>query len=340
MAAELDVFAVTEADIPEVSQFLRGIFNLDEHWAPFRPDVLRWKALDPHSLWQGSRGYIVRSGNKIVAHGCAMPSRFLFSGGQSNMAAIVDWTADKAYPGTGVIIFRHIGDFTDGLIAVGGSEDSQKVLPRLGFERRQDFLNYTRVEKPFGAWMGGKDLTVRGMARFGRDVVRLLKPVSGNAKGWSARKVPHFDESIAPVLPKPDDSIGIVCYRDAGLLNYFLRCPAARMEGYLLLKAGTLKGYCVLAYMGDECRIADLWISCAHQDDWTAAYLVVGQIAAASGAAKVVSGFSARMLPPAIGNAGEFLSGRQPLFVKDPEQRLPAGLDLALGMLDTDAFYL
>jgi hypothetical protein len=341
MPLDLDLSAVTEAEVDEVSRFLRSIFGDAGDGVNFRPDVVRWKSLEPNSLWPGSRGYVVRSEGKIVAHGCAMPARFLLKDRQLTNSCIIDWTADKAFPGTGVMIFRHIGQLTDGLMAVGGSDDSQKVLPRLGFKRRQEFSNYARVQKPLAAFLSTSDISARGIARFGRDIVRRVKPAGSSANGWSLRTVDHFDATVEPVLPKPGVVSEIVCFRDAALLNYFLKCPAGRMEGLLFYNQGQLAGYGIVAYIRDECRLAEIWIDSPRENDWTAAFLLaMDHAAGASGVTRTVLGVSAKIPQLAAQAAGAYLCGRQPIYIKEPKSLLPETLDLSLGMLDTDAFYL
>ncbi len=76
MPGDLQINTITEGDVEEVSRFLRNTFQADEKWPPFQPDVVRWKSLTPHPLWQGSRGYVIRREGQIVAHGCAMPTSF------------------------------------------------------------------------------------------------------------------------------------------------------------------------------------------------------------------------------------------------------------------------
>jgi hypothetical protein len=340
MATDLEFVSITENDLAGVAQFLRSIFGAADDWVPFRPDVIRWKSLQPHSLWEGSRGYVLRHQGKIVAHGCVMPARFLRENSVVTSACIIDWTADKSFAGSGVMIYQKIGRLTETLIGVGGSDDAQKVLPRLGFQPRQDFLTYTKVTKPAAAYVETKDTSARGLARFARDVTRSLKPVNASAKGWSIRLVKQFDESIAGVLPRPGAVSETVCYRDAGFLNYFLDCPAARMQGIVFENDGKLAGYAILAFVRGEGRISELWISSKSEKDWAAAYVLATEAAAAaSGVTRVVLGCSAQLAQRAALKAGAYLYGRQPIYVKDPKALLPE-LDVALGMLDTDAFYL
>jgi hypothetical protein len=335
MATDLEVSSTTESDVEDISSFLRATFQADANWLPFQPAMVRWKSVIPHPLWNGSRGYALRRRGEIVAHGCAVPTQFVYSGGAMLTACIVDWAASKTTPGTGVMIYQHIGKLTDGLIGVGGSDDAQKVLPRLGFKPRQTLETYSKVTKPLAAFSRAQEKTWKDAARFGRDVLRLATPVKGDASGWSAERIDRFDERA--VFPRPDVISATVCYRDPQILNYFLLCPVARMEAYLLRKAGKLIGYFLLAFLRGECRIAELWIDSPEADDWAAAYLVAAE---GRSVTRVSVACGTAVQQTAAQRAGFYLTSRQPVYVKDPRSLLPAQFDAALGLLDTDAFYL
>jgi hypothetical protein len=337
MPSDFQVSAVTEAEVEEVSRFLRNTFQADDDWVPFRPDVLRWKSLEPHPLWEGSRGYVLRQAGEIVAHGCAMPTRFLCSDGEALVACVIDWAASKTAPGAGVAIYQHIGKFTDGLIGVGGSDDAQRVLPRMGFKARQDLETYARVTRPVHRFLETRAKTWRDGARLARNVARGLRTASAQLAGWTAQRVERFDESLAGALPRPGLVSRTICYRNADLLNYFLMCPAARMEGYLLLREERVVGYFLLAFLRDKCRIPELWVASGEGSDWAAAYLLASTGREGS---QVSVGCGTEVLRQAARAAGFSVAIRQPVYVKDPKAKLPEQLDAAMGLLDTDGFYL
>ncbi len=176
----MQIAPICEADVEEVSGFLRATFGCDEQWTPFRPDVLSWKALTPHPFWEGSRGYAMRRQGEIVAYGSAVPTRFVWEGGDMLVACVIDWAASKAMPGGGVAIYNHIAKFTDGLIGVGGSYDAHRVVKRMGFQQRQEFEIRARVMKPMRRFLGTPGKNWRVVARLWRNVWRSLRPLDGN----------------------------------------------------------------------------------------------------------------------------------------------------------------
>ncbi len=341
MAKKLEFQCVTESEIEEVAAFLRQVFQVGPDWLPFRMDVLRWKAFPPHPFWEGNRNYVVRKEGKIVAHGCAMPSVICGPFGKLKTVCIIDWAASKAVPGAGAIVFQEIQNITESLFVVGGSTDAQKVLPRMGFAVRQEVHTFTRVLKPAQVWAAAPEKDWRSVARMGRDVWHRVKPVAANVKDWTAEPVQQFDNSIDSVLPCSESNEAAYCQRSAALLNYFLACPAVKMEGYLLRQSNALRGYCVLNRIGTSCRITDLHVQSGAEADWASAYAVAARLASADQKTiATVGGNSNPFLARPMASAGFRLTGRQPLYFKDPEHRFPEGLALAMGLMETDAFYL
>jgi hypothetical protein len=337
MAGDVLIGKATEADVEEVSRFLRTTFQVNENWTPFRPEVVLWKSLAPHPLWLGSRGYVMRRGGEIVAYGCAMPTRFLYAGGELLVVCVIDWAASKTAAGAGVAIYQHIGKFADGLIGVGGSDDAQRVLPRMGFKQRQELTTYARVTRPLLHFLDTRGGSWRDFARLGRNGLRRLRPVHVPTRGWTARRVERFDTSMEAAAPTPGLVSATVCYRNAGILNYFLLCPAARMQGYLLEREGRVAGYFVRALIRGECRIAELWVASALEADWAAALVLAGEV---PGASQISLACGTKAAQRAAELAGFYAIARQPVYVKDRAGKLPGTLDANIGMLDTDAFYL
>jgi hypothetical protein len=337
MPMKMQIAPVCEADLEEVSRFLRKAFGADENWVPFQAEVVRWKALTPHPLWQGARGYALRSEGAIVAYGCAVPTRLRQGSGETLVACVVDWAANKAVPGSGVAVYHHIAKLTDGLIGLGGSDHAQRVVQGMGFQVRQEFEVSARVTQPVRQFLKKPTKDWRDVARLGRNLWRGIDPRGAKAEGWEARRVERFDESVDPVLPLPGFVSSTVCYRDSGILNYLLGCPAARMQGYVVEHSGSIAGYFLLAFKQGECRIAELWVDSGKEQDWLATLMLAfegregSQVSVGSS-----TGFTRRI----AALAGFHAIARQSLYVKDPKGMLPQEMDAAISLSDTDAFFL
>jgi hypothetical protein len=325
---------VAESELREVAGFLREVFAVGEDYRMFQPDVLRWKCFAPHPFWEGSRGYILRHKGAIAAFGCIVPCRFLTTEGSVPGCDVIDWAASRAVPGAGALLYRHIQRLAGTMINIGGSDEARAVLPRMGFDLRQQRHTYSRVLRPWQHFASGpKDW--KAPLRMARDYRELAFPVRAAARALTTRRVESF--RAVEIFPDPAVTGQVVCARTPQLLDYFLACPAARMEGWVWEQAGRPVGYMLLSRVGRECRIADLWLHSAEVDLWAGAY------AAAAGAAlrdptttQVTAAASLSLQMGALGRAGYRRTSVEPVFVLD-SGGLPR--ELALSFAENDAFY-
>jgi hypothetical protein len=109
------------------------------------------------------------------------------------------------------------------------------------------------------------------------------------------------------------------------------------MEAYIIERADRVMGYCVLAFRHAECRIAELWVASEDERDWVSALAVT---VAGQPANQLVSGWGTEFGLRVAGRAGFHPIYRHPVYVKDTSGKVPAEMDAAISMLDTDAFFL
>jgi hypothetical protein len=332
-----------ETDIPAIRHLLLEVFGSPEDWRMFQPEVLRWKAFHPHPLWSGSRSYVVRAGDQIVAHGCMVPSEVLTGTEPLRGTRIIDWVAKKGFPGTGSRIFNGILGLLDVVFAVGGSQDTLRILPLIGFKKTQMGARYARVIRPLRRWRMSGDRSWKGPARAARDLLRIAKPAHSAGAEWSIRRVGQFDETAAPVMPQaPGPGDFMPCRRTPELLNYLLACPAAAMEGYLLFRGGHMAGYAMLSRVGQECRVAEVRIASSSLNDWADAYAVAANAAArAPETTMLIARAFSPVLSASLEGAGFRTMAAEPLFRKERQTQVwPDDRMVELGMLDDDYFYL
>jgi hypothetical protein len=321
-------------------RFLRTVFGVDESHRMFQEDALRWKCFAQHPFWEGSRGYALRYKGEIAAFGCVVPCRFLTGSETVASCNVIDWAASKAVPGAGIMLYRHIQGLSGTMINIGGTDDARSVLPKIGFRARVKRHSYTRVLRPWRQFRQAERYDWKSPLRLARDYRELMRAGRGGGHALAARRVNGFNDVPAEVFPDPAVTKQVVCSRTAELLAYFLDCPAAKMEGYLLERGGIPVGYFLLNTVGGQCRIADLWIRSADGRDWADAY---GAATTAAGAdANVNEVTVAASLPlqaGALRQAGFRRTDTEPVFVLDPEGRLGERNDLTLGLLENDGCY-
>jgi len=326
----------------EVIAFLRKVFGAADD-APFLdPRLMDWKYFEERPEWSGSRSYVLRVGKRIAAHGGILTSTLLLPDGPITDVQIIDWAADKAFPGAGLVLVKHLGELGDVNIGPSGSSDCVSVLksPEAGHELFAQNLRMSRVVWPWLRLWAEKPFGARSLARLGRDFWRSFAGSQQGTPGWSATPVDMFTEPIPPAPPPNSDFTPVV--RSAELLNYMLRCPAVKMSGYLLRRNGEARGHFLLSHTGVEIRIAELQIASQSEEDWRACFRVAIEAATAlrPKAWSVRTSTLPEMIQRAARSAGLVECSPKDAFLRDPHGRLAGRPAPNLTMIDTDAAYL
>ncbi len=199
--------------------------------APFLNRVLlRWKYFDPNPDWPAApRSYILANESRILAHGCAWPV-------QPGVACLIDWAGAKSVAGMGMLLARRMGQLSPVLLSIGGSEMTQKIMPKIGFAKQGELLTFARVLRPWKqAWTRPREGVIKAALRLGRNLGWSLAP-SSPASGWQATENsdPHYE--------------------------FLRRCPGASIRTFDLNQSGRVRGSLVLSLVRGQARIADLRI--------------------------------------------------------------------------------
>ncbi|HVN06738.1 MAG TPA: hypothetical protein VMT86_20105 [Bryobacteraceae bacterium] len=302
---------------------MRTVFGAGDDHRMFQPDVLHWKCLAPHPFWEGSRGYALRYKGEIAAFGCAVPYRFLSGPGTVAGCNVIDWAASKAVPGAGLMLYRHIQTLAGTMINIGGTADARRVLPANGFEVRAELHHFTRVLRPLRHMRHAPARDWKSPLRLARDYRELARATPTARPARASQPITAF--------PDPAATHQVVCARTPESLAYVIACPAAKIESYVFNG-----GYFLLSRIGHQCRIADLWVASPRAQDWAAAYAAA---AAAADTAAITAGASQPLQIAALRQAGYRETHSEPVFVLDPDHQLGGRRDLALSLLENDAFY-
>jgi hypothetical protein len=262
------------ADIPRLAVFLREAFGAPPS-APFAgEDMLDWKYIGAARVAGDDCSWVMERNGALVAHAGACPVTFRDAGGaRVRCTTIIDWAADKAVPGVGIVVYRHVMSRADATFLIGGTEATRQITARMGFRETMRVPVYARWIRPI------RELRVRGFGK--RALMRALHsvvhpPFVGLApvRGWRASAVTAFDDSVQAALDG-SATLFVAAERTVAHLNHRLACPRTPHLGFLLEGARGARGYAVVALQNWEARIADLRIDSSQGEDWAAAYSAV-----------------------------------------------------------------
>ena len=251
--------------MPEILSLLREAFGAQPDSPNLEPGLLRWKYFDHNADPSSSRSYALRKGDMIAAHACAWPIRIATPRGPVNAVQMLDWAASKRAPGSGVLLARKLEEIAPVLITTGGSEATQEVLPKVGFTRRTPFGYYARVLRPWRQFRTRPREGRKDLPRLIRNTLWSRSPTAP-VRGWSSRALPHPDAELlarldAQPVPYPQS------FYSPAFLEFMLRCPAAEVRYFSLIKDSSAQGYFLLARVGGQARLANLRVLSIQPDD-------------------------------------------------------------------------
>jgi hypothetical protein len=304
------------------------------------PDALDWKYWQKREDWAGARSFVATRGTQILAHAAVVPGSWATASRRATVLHLIDWAARPNAAGVGVSLMKHVGRLADALLAVGGSEQTLRILPHIGFRPCGKAEGYVRVLHPlrflgtFGA--ASWKLPARLVRR---SLWRLFSPVVAPA-AWSVRRIAS-DEMMALAEGLPFAIAGMgVFERSVGLFRYMLHCPIVPMELYALKSQNEVRGYFLLAFAPGQARIADCWVAADEPDAWHA----LMQYAALQAwrhrdVAELVVWSSDAVMTRALLTSGFHCRNQQPIFLRTgaTEEIIPGRMRVQ--MLDNDAAY-
>lgn len=327
-------------DAPAIAAFLERIFGFPAGMPLVEPRHLDWKAWQERRDWSGSRGYVMARHGQIDAHAIVVPLCCTDGKQRFRFVHLIDWAADPAAVGSGVSLLKRIAQMVDAVIAVGGSQATQKVLPGLGFKAWGNVTRFARPVRPFRRFATQK-FTPRLLAQVARGLLWSAQAASLRPKGWNVAPV-RAEELFATGISWPHGAEGAFTFaRTAEAMAYFLRCPATPMALYSVMKANRARGYFLLAFAPGHARIADFYIDSVDREDWRIlAELAVAQARDNPDVAEVVAMASEPVTCGALLDSGFHVRGSSPLRVLPAKGlALPSG-KIRFQMIDSDFAYL
>jgi hypothetical protein len=336
--AGLEFHSTEVTDLEDLRTALTKGFGAPPDSSFVDPALLNWKYFERGPDWDGSRSYVLLKDGIIKAHCGVWPMNLEFGDKQISCNSYVDWVSERDTPGAGLILKKKLMAMTEVGIVVGGTEDTRAVVPRIGFKHVSDVTTFARVIRPLQQYIKRPPEQIfKGVARLVRNTSWSVLSRTQSSDQWTAQQVDSFGDWVGQV----NESEFPMPRRTASYLNFWLRCPAARVRGFSIHLSGERRGYFLLSQVANQTRIADLRVFSNNVTDWSAAYgLAVSTAAQDKNTSEILAIASTAVAEKSLRNNGFRDRGRDPLFVYDPKGRLAGAKPMFVNLIDGDGAYL
>lgn len=331
------VRASTPDDGPAIVALMRSV-GLEPH---ADPEHLHWKYWQERGDWSGSRSFVLTDGRDLLAHVAVVPGALWCGVNRKRVIHMIDWAARRDVAGAGIRLARHVTRLSDLVIATGGSPDTLKLLPMMGYSQCGSISGYVRTLSPLGILRGPIPSRSKLVPRMARSLLWSLAAPKADTAGWGVRRIgPDEIEQTCPRLPTQIPGTAIF-ERSPALLRHALSCPIIPVEIYVLEKAGRAGGYFVLSQAPGQARIADMRVASEEDADWHALiYAAVNEARSKGRLAELIVWSSDPRLSRALEDCGFHARLSLPLYLHGGAHRATPRDTMRIQMLDCDAYYL
>ena len=328
-------------DLPALAEFLVRVYQFDP--ADYHADrqFLEWKYLYPREGWQGSRSYVLEKNGQIVAHCGIWPVTFhLPDNTVVKSLTLLDWAADPAVPGAGVMLYRKLMMMAPTAFVIGGASATRLMVPRIGFRPAGEALTYAAWLRPWREFQT-RPRTPKSLLRLFHGLTHPWRGRGQTGEGWEFVPVDQFDDSLAPVL-NDTKRTWTFCERTVAGLNYVLRCPRPKMQGYLLRRQGQLMGYFIIGTGREkgnwEARLLDLMVNSADAIDWNSACAMATKAALLDpDVCRIRALATFPILRQALTWNAYWRQYEEPIVIHDPMNTLDHAFPVSFQLIDGDS---
>jgi len=360
--APAQILSTEESQIAELSQFLIDGFQLPEAGrSALTPDALRWRYFEPRGTWPGPRSLVVREGSQFTAHIGVIPTAFVQPGQPAfNVSAVhpVDWLSTKQGGMLGTLLMLKAFGRADVQYSLGSTASGQRILHGCGFTNVCEVPTYYRFFKPTkrAVWnfIHGKQGFPRSLAMFGLDMARSVLGQFGrpNTSNLTLRPVKEFTAEVETLFHSRTQDV-ICSSRSAGLLNYLLRHPGEKFEGWMLECAGKNIGFVLTNIIERDGlrqgKIADCFLVtdgfsrgpeiAVSSVLWCEAIHLLTEHLHRADCDLIRTACNAPLFQHALRANGFFPRGRASFFLRDTRNLLPKDKPFHLTLLEGDMSY-
>jgi hypothetical protein len=304
------------------------------------PAALQWKYWRERPEFPGPRSFVMARRGEILAHAATIPGVIRWGERRIRTLHLIDWAARPSAMGAGVSLMKYLGQSTDALLAIGGSAQTLKLLPHLGYRPCGAATCFVRSLHPTRILTPSAHPAWELPARLARSMLWSLQAPSGGTEGWTVTRITAEELSrVAATLPLPGREMAVF-ERDAESFRYILGCPIVEAQMFVVEKAGRARGYFLLTFALCQARLADCWVDSEDLTDWRALIqCAVREAKRHSRAAELAAWASDPLLSRGLLACGFHDRGDLSVELLGPRDAALSAVILRVQMLDNDAAY-
>ncbi len=336
----LETVPAERTDQEKIIDLLGLVFRVgpDSQLADAR--LLGWKIFSAPPGSELPKGYLIKKNGSIVAYAGFWPLSLLTLAGPVPCGHAFDWAARPESVGAGVLLFKRLVSMAETMICIGGAPAARRILPSIGFRVVGQLDHYARVVRPWSQFLSHTK-NWKAPLRLARNTVWSLRPLAAVPRPWSSQPVRELQTSHRLAVDRQPVAAFTTCRRSIAMMNYLLACPVAEMSAHIILRGEQLRGNFLLARLGGQTRIADLWVQSESAAEWSVAFSLAARAAAnLCQTCEVTASASVDCVRTALEQNGFRKRGSDPVLFSDPGRRLHVGPPLHLNLADGDLFFL
>ncbi|MBI3951572.1 MAG: GNAT family N-acetyltransferase [Acidobacteria bacterium] len=283
----LSIRTMERADIADVCQLLTKVFGDNSSLFPYWEQTLEWLYFSPEITDQVPRGLVIADEHSIVGHiGLTLSE---FTDGEQSFTVVQpeNWAVDPDHK-AGLLSLRlmmQAASVGDVAIIIGGTQDTQRIVAKIGFEKQSGVDRYLKVMRPWAfLWM------VRSRKQLARNAGKLIMFLATSLLRFLQNRRPSqtkyrmqemtgqlLDPNSALALGDSTASPGRTVLRNTlkgAFLNWYRQCPRGSVRvlgffhegawvGQAALIIGSRKGNCYATILNVDASTEDesVWIN-------------------------------------------------------------------------------
>jgi hypothetical protein len=310
-----------------------------------RPNVeaqaLHWKYWQARAGSPRSRSFVLTDGSQLLAHGANIEGSCTWGNHRLSTVHVIDWAARSGHIGAGTTLMKSIAQQTGALLAIGGSAQTLRILPHIGFRQLGTVTGYVRALYPLRLLRSSGTAFWRRLPRFARGLTWMFAGRKLPGQVWQVRRIAADQlDCLSGVLPAPRRDMAVL-ERSVESFMYVLSCPITPMHLYVIEKSGQARGYFLLASAPGQVRIADCWMDSDEPGAWLAmVQLALEQGRHDSRAAEIVVWANDPLLSDALKASGFRARYETLIQMRPSDPAVMPDAPLRVQMLDNDLAYL